>query len=312
MPSGIDFNGAGGGHSLSELFYARQLFGDVRRGARRVARGATAAPRAIGRRGSDIVTGAANRRLESARLGQSEAARELAREELQTEGRAALERRNAEQHRAELARAQQVFADEKRLSSKSDYLDYQIKQKQGNMTLRSNRGRHPESRLLKRLPRERAKAQQELADLRSSSEYARAQSTVGSKPREVTDRDVGAWVKNRRSQLDRKPDSPVNLRAAGIDQEEFDRADAVQKDVYREKSYGVMQHQRDLLDRAGVGKKVDEHRPMGFRERRKVHDEMLDSGRLDRYRDLSKERARQHRQDSRTKRRIDRRRRNVR
>ena len=77
-----------------------------------------------------------------------------------------------------------------------------------------------------------------------------------------------------------------------------------------------MQRHQELFDRAGIGKKVDEREPMGFRERRQVHNEMYGSGRMDRYRDLARERARVHRQDLRNQRlahrRNERRRRNVR
>ena len=295
-PAGIDYNGASGGRALSELFYARHLMGDVRRGARRLRRGATAAPRAIGHRGKDAL----DRRREAAHLGQSDAAGRLAREELENEGRATLGRRYAEEHDAERARSRDILDQEKVLNLRVARADRMIKES-------GEDGRwDPANPIVGQLPVHRARLQQELTDLTKSPEYVRAKA-VGSKPREVSDGDVQAWVTNRRAELDRKPDTPVNLRAAGIDQKQFDQADALRKDEYREQSHGVMQHHRDLLDRAGIGQKVDEGEPLGFRERRQVRDEMDGTGRLDRYRDLAKERAKVHRQSLRIERRAARR-----
>jgi hypothetical protein len=302
-PSGIDFNGAGGGHGLSELFYAKQLMGDVRRGARRVRRGATAAPRAVGRRGKD----AAKRALEAGRLGQSDAARQLAHEGLEKEGRPVLEKRNEEKHRAEVARGGQILAEEKRLQSRLTRLDAEIGNKRGRMNLGLRGGsRRPD---LEEKVEKRGQAERELLALRSSSAYGRAKSASGSKPREVTQRDVQGWMADRRSELARRADAPENLRAAGIDPEAFKRAGDAQKDRYRATSAELMKRHQGLFDRAGIGHNGDKGEALGFRERRQIRGEMRDGGRLDRFQEVARERARRHRQGFRNERRNERRRR---
>ncbi|MBS1882383.1 MAG: hypothetical protein JSS97_05440, partial [Actinobacteria bacterium] len=247
-PSGIDFNGAGGGHSLAELFYARQLMGDARRGARRLARGATAAPRVVGRRGREAV----GRGVEGRRLGESDAARRLAREDLEGEGRAALKRRNAERHQTELADSARVLGREKRLSTRLADLDSQIRQKRAGTASRQRNGARPEGRRLEGLTETRAQVQQELHTLRSSPEYDRARSAGGSRPREVTDGDVQGWITQRRSELSRRPDAPENLRAAGIDPQAFKRAGSDEQGAARARSSETMKRHQALFERAGL------------------------------------------------------------
>lgn len=299
-PSGIDFNGAAGGHGLSEIFYARQLMGDVRRGARRVRHGATAAPRAVGRRGKDV----ARRAMEAGRIGESDAARQLAREDLEKEGRSVLERRNADRHRDELARDGQVLAQENRLRSTLAGLDAEIGQKRGRLAP-GQAGRPDLDEKLEK----RGQVERELLSLRSSPAYARARSASGSKPREVSQHDVQGWMADRRSELARGADAPENLRAAGIDPEVFKRAGDAQKSRDRAASGELIKRHQALFDRAGIGHNGDKGEAMGVRERRQIRGEMRDTGRLDRYQEVARERARRHRQSLRNERRNERRRR---
>lgn len=296
-PSGIDFNGASGGNGLSELFYAKQLMGDVRRGARRVRRGATAAPFAVGRRGKD----AAKRAMEARRLGQSDAARQFAREQLVNEGRAVLERRNAQQHRAELARSADVFANDGQLRSKLAKIDSQIAQKR-----RSGR---QDKEALAGLQGERAEVKQDLRALHHSSAYARAKSAVGSKPREVTQGDIQAWMTDRRAELAHGAGAPQNLRAAGIDPEAFKRSSEAQKNRDRAKSGELLERHKGLFDRAGIGQNGEKNEAMGFQERRLIRAEMRATGRIGRFEEVSRDRAFRHRQTLRNERRNERRRR---
>jgi hypothetical protein len=307
-PSGIDFNGAAGGHGLSDLYYAKQIAGDVRRGARRVARGATAAPRAAGRWGKDSVA----RRREAGRAGESDAARLLAREELENEARFALERRYAEEHQADLDKGAPILAQEQQLSSKLADLDFQIGQRRSSVTREQRASGAPESHLLGRLPQERAKVEQDLIALRSSPEFARARSAAGSKPREINHGDVQAWIADRRSELGRGPEEPENLRAAGIDPETFARGSEDEQVVDWAMSRQVMDRHRQLLDRAGIGNNGDDREAMGRRELRQARAEARSDGREDRYREAARERAARRRQSLRNERRSERRRRNVR
>ena len=304
-PSGIDFNGASGGNALSELFYAKQLMGDVRRGARRVGRGATAAPRAVGRRGKD----AAKRALEAGRLGQSDAARQMAREQLENEGRAALKQRNEDRHEAEVKRGAEILDREKQLNARLTGINTDIGNRLGRMGADQPSGGHPD---LKEKLEKREQVEQQLFALRNSYAYDRAQSAARSKPREVTQHDVQAWMTDRRSQLAHGAGAPENLRAAGIDPEEFKGASETQKAKYRAKSGEVLRNQKELFDRAGIGHNGDKNEAMGFLERRQIRAEMRETGKLDRFEEVARERAFRHRQSLRNDRRNDRRRRNVR
>lgn len=105
-PSGLDYDGAGGGNAHSQFFNARQFAGKGGRTASRVTRGVTrgaiAGPRVVLRGG----LGKLRRHKEGKRAGRSDAARQFAREELENEARFMFERRNAAQHQAKLEKGQ--------------------------------------------------------------------------------------------------------------------------------------------------------------------------------------------------------------
>ena len=123
-PSGIDFNGAAGGHCALRALLREAAHGRRPPGARRLGRGATAAPRAVGRAAGRW----GGRKMDARRLGQSDAARQFAGEQLKGLGRACLEQRNADEHRAELAKADKVFDQEKRTPGEDAAgLDSQVK-----------------------------------------------------------------------------------------------------------------------------------------------------------------------------------------
>jgi hypothetical protein len=286
-PSGLDFNGAGGGNALSELFYAKQLTGDVRRGARRVARGVTAAPRALGRRGRNRAIDSARGALDARRHGQSDAGRQLAQEQLEREASRTLQQRYAREHQAELTQGRRVLAREKQLKSRL-----------------ADPAQSPERR---------ARAQQELTTLQSSSAYARARNPR-SKPREVTRGPVQDWIAGRRAEIARGSGADANLEAAGIDPKQHRKVGDSRQIGQRLKTREVMKEQSRLLDVAGVGHSGDKAVAMSWRQRRKARADAARTGHTGQYQRVAKERAAAHRQQFRQENRYARRRgrRNVR
>lgn len=303
--SGLDYNGASSGNALAEMFYAQHLLGNARRTLGRAAGRVTAAPRALMRRGTDEAKG----RREASRQGQSDAARQTAHEELEREGRDTLERRNAAEHKADAAKGAKVLGLEKKLKLGLAEKDNEISD------LRTKHGGKPPIAEAQRLQDERTALNKRLIKTRSSPGYARARS-VGSKPRQVSDRDVQSWIAGRRSELAAKPGDDKNLHAAGIDPQAYRQAGSAEQRVDQEMSKQIMDRHRVLLDRAGVGHSGDERESLGRRELRQVRKEAGSSGPgregKKRFRAASRERAKRHRQSFRNERRNEKRRRHVR
>jgi hypothetical protein len=326
-PSGLDFNGAGGGNALSEIFYAKQLVGDGRRLAGRVTRGATAAPRAALRASRNSWS----REKEADRAGESDTARQFAREELENDARFTLERRNGEEHQAEVERGAPILAREQRLSRRLADIDSRVARERSSSSGNGSRGGQSggplttgrrsanrswsqggqgEGAPIAGLLRDRGQVEQDLIGLRADPEYARARSAGGSRPREVTHADVQAWISDRRSELARDPGAAENLQAAGISPEQHWAADRATQDAERLQARATMERHRELLDRAGVGPGGDDREPMSKRELVQARREAQSAHRTTEWRDTSQGRAFRHAQRMRNDNR--RRRRNVR
>lgn len=291
-PAGLDFNGASSGNGLSQLFYAKQLAGDGRRVARRLTRVGTALPR-VGRK---II----RRKREVGRLEKSDAARQIALETLEGEGRTILERRRDREHQEKLESRHPKLRKDRELKEDLTAIDKRIAES------KKGPGEVDEVRM-KALEDEREKVERDRAALHADPDYAKAWAAAAtSKPREVTQAEVRGWVRDRRSELAKGPAAPENLEAAGFDPEAQMLASslgpAAVKSQQRE-SQRVSNRHRELLDRAGVDNPGDSREPLSRRELRRVRKEARKSGNLDHYREIAKQRKPRHRQALRNERR---------
>lgn len=294
--SGVGLHGLGGGNMLSQLFYAKQLAGSARRATRPLTRAATWAPRTALRKAGPRVlvrkTGEHFRReREAARLGESDTIRDVAAEELQETGRRSLERRYATERKAALTTAQPFLEEERRRSRRLSGIDHELATERSRRQViqtklgATTRGTpawgglqgelESADRRIAHLQSSRGPAREALDSYRAEPEFQRARWVANSEPRQAGEREVQAWVSERRAQLGGRVTSAENLWAAGIDPAEYASAGTGRRAELQRTAQERFDRDRELLDRIdgqapGRGPAIDRGRRRQARREAKV------------------------------------------